>query len=154
MFRSVFTAEARLRPYYSGTGSVALQPSLGGYHVMDMDPGERWILEPGVYRGQCAELCGKDHGFMPVVVKVTSEEEFDNWIAGNARSRVRTTAFGADRQFSQRHGLTFLVKTKSQPVHDMDIGQVEPIDRHHDRQMRPRPRMLAMMIIHSTMGMS
>lgn len=45
---------------------------------------EAWTKVPkeGIYRGQCAELCGKDHGFMPVVVKVTSEEEFNTWIDG------------------------------------------------------------------------
>ena len=44
---------------------------------------EAWtrVDREGVYRGQCAELCGKNHGFMPVVVKVTSEQEFDSWIA-------------------------------------------------------------------------
>ena len=35
----------------------------------------------GIYRGQCAELCGKDHAFMPIVVKVVSGEEFDKWLA-------------------------------------------------------------------------
>jgi cytochrome c oxidase subunit II len=35
---------------------------------------------PGIYRGQCAELCGRDHAFMPVVVEVKSEEDFSNWI--------------------------------------------------------------------------
>ncbi len=39
------------------------------------------ILKPGVYRGQCAELCGKDHGFMPVVVKAVSKEEYRQWVA-------------------------------------------------------------------------
>lgn len=39
-------------------------------------------LEEGIYRGQCAELCGKDHGFMPLVVKVVSQEEYDEWLAG------------------------------------------------------------------------
>ncbi len=38
--------------------------------------------EPGVYRGQCAELCGRDHGFMPIVVEVTEAEEFATWVAG------------------------------------------------------------------------
>ncbi len=38
-------------------------------------------LEEGIYRGQCAELCGKDHGFMPIVVKVVSQEEYDEWFA-------------------------------------------------------------------------
>ena len=32
-----------------------------------------YIEEPGTYRGQCAELCGKDHGFMPIVVKAVSK---------------------------------------------------------------------------------
>ncbi|MGI1672202.1 MAG: cytochrome c oxidase subunit II [Neptuniibacter sp.] len=44
---------------------------------------EAWTIveEPGVYRGQCAELCGKDHGFMPVVVEVKPQAEFDAWLA-------------------------------------------------------------------------
>ena len=44
---------------------------------------ELWTIvpEPGVYRGQCTELCGKDHGFMPIVVEVMEEEAFDAWYA-------------------------------------------------------------------------
>jgi len=44
---------------------------------------ELWTIveEPGIYRGQCTELCGKDHGFMPVVVEVMEEEAFDVWYA-------------------------------------------------------------------------
>lgn len=44
---------------------------------------ETWarVNEAGVYRGVCAELCGKDHGFMPVVVKAVSPEEFQTWVA-------------------------------------------------------------------------
>ncbi|MGQ9424840.1 cytochrome c oxidase subunit II [Gilvimarinus sp. F26214L] len=44
---------------------------------------EAWatIEEPGIYRGVCAELCGRDHGFMPIVVKAVEQEEFDNWLA-------------------------------------------------------------------------
>ena len=43
---------------------------------------EAWtkVTEPGTYRGQCAELCGKDHGYMPIVVDVLAEAEFDNWL--------------------------------------------------------------------------
>ncbi len=43
---------------------------------------ELWFLaeKPGVYRGQCAELCGRDHGFMPVVVEVKPRAEFDAWL--------------------------------------------------------------------------
>ena len=32
--------------------------------------------KPGIYRGQCAELCGKEHGFMPIVVQVVTEDEY------------------------------------------------------------------------------
>src|SRR5512134_3839391 len=35
----------------------------------------------GVFRGQCAELCGKDHGFMPIVVEVLSQEKYSAWVA-------------------------------------------------------------------------
>ena len=39
------------------------------------------IDEPGVYRGQCAELCGRDHGFMPIVVEAVSKEDYAKWVA-------------------------------------------------------------------------
>ena len=43
---------------------------------------ELWFRadEPGTYRGQCAELCGRDHGFMPVVVVVKPQAEYDTWL--------------------------------------------------------------------------
>lgn len=43
---------------------------------------EAWarIEKPGVYRGQCAELCGINHAYMPIVVEAVSEEEFGNWV--------------------------------------------------------------------------
>ncbi|MCL9773694.1 cytochrome c oxidase subunit II [Vibrio sp. S4B1] len=44
---------------------------------------EAWtkIDQPGVYRGQCAELCGKAHGFMPIVVHAMSQEDYDMWLS-------------------------------------------------------------------------
>ena len=44
---------------------------------------ETWTIakEEGLYRGQCAELCGKDHGFMPIVVKVVSKDDYVAWMA-------------------------------------------------------------------------
>jgi cytochrome c oxidase subunit 2 len=38
------------------------------------------VKEPGTYRGQCSEICGTGHGFMPVVVKVLPENEFMAWV--------------------------------------------------------------------------
>ena len=51
----------------------------------DANPGfinEAWtkVDKPGIYRGQCAELCGKDHGFMPIVVEVKSEADYAKWL--------------------------------------------------------------------------
>ena len=59
-------------------------PALG--MKKDAIPGfvnEIWVYieEPGIYRGQCAELCGKDHGFMPIVVEARSEDEYKQWVA-------------------------------------------------------------------------
>jgi cytochrome c oxidase subunit II len=56
---------------------------------------ESWakITEPGVYRGVCAELCGKDHGFMPIVVEAKSQEEFDKWIVAQ---KQKATAAASD----------------------------------------------------------
>lgn len=44
---------------------------------------ESWtkVPEPGIYRGQCTELCGKNHGFMPVVVDVRPQKEYELWLA-------------------------------------------------------------------------
>lgn len=52
---------------------------------------ETWAMvpEPGVYRGQCTELCGKDHGFMPIVVRVLPQDEFDSWIATRKEEAVK-----------------------------------------------------------------
>ena len=54
--------------------------------MRDAIPGftnESWayIEQPGIYRGFCAELCGKDHAFMPIVVHAVPQEEYDQWLA-------------------------------------------------------------------------
>ncbi len=58
-------------------------PALG--FKVDAIPGrfnETWVRieKPGTYYGQCSELCGKDHAFMPVEIKAVSKEEFERWI--------------------------------------------------------------------------
>lgn len=52
----------------------------------DANPGfinDAWAMvnDPGIYRGQCAELCGKDHGFMPIVVVAKDPADYDKWIS-------------------------------------------------------------------------
>ncbi|PKM29941.1 MAG: cytochrome c oxidase subunit II [Gammaproteobacteria bacterium HGW-Gammaproteobacteria-11] len=52
---------------------------------------EAWTIidEPGIYRGQCTELCGRDHGFMPVVVEAKTQEDFDIWLAEKKEAAAR-----------------------------------------------------------------
>ena len=55
---------------------------------------EMWIQvkEPGVYRGQCAELCGRDHGFMPIVVEAKSETDYAQWVADQKMASAAAAA--------------------------------------------------------------
>jgi len=55
---------------------------------------EMWakIDEPGIYRGQCTVLCGRDHGFMPIVVKAVSEPEYEQWLAQQKGSNPAAAA--------------------------------------------------------------
>lgn len=59
---------------------------------------ETWtkVPKPGVYRGQCTELCGKDHGFMPVVVKVVTEAEFEAWLGKKNEERIAAEKVAAE----------------------------------------------------------
>ena len=68
-------------------------PALG--IKQDAIPGfvrDTWFTadRPGTYRGQCAELCGKDHGFMPIVVEVVEPEKYAAWVA--EQKKVMATA--------------------------------------------------------------
>jgi cytochrome c oxidase subunit 2 len=55
--------------------------------------------EIGVYRGQCAELCGRDHGFMPVVVNVVAENEYNDWL-GKKKAEAAELKALMDKQFT------------------------------------------------------
>lgn len=63
---------------------------------------EAWTLieEEGVYRGQCAELCGKDHGFMPIVVEAVSRDQYDAWVA-ERRQAMAAVAHDAARLWTR-----------------------------------------------------
>lgn len=57
------------------------------------------IEEPGVYRGQCAELCGKDHGFMPIVVNAVPEAEYQQWVLAQKETAAAQAA-ESDKEFT------------------------------------------------------
>ncbi len=63
----------------------------------DANPGfinDAWaeISEEGTYRGQCAELCGKDHGFMPIVVEAVSKDAYAAWVADQKAAQKAAAA--------------------------------------------------------------
>jgi len=71
----------------------------------DANPGfinDSWakIDTPGVYRGQCAELCGKDHGFMPIVVEAKSEVDYRAWI-NEKKEAQKALAAASDREWTK-----------------------------------------------------
>ena len=70
---------------------------------------EAWakIEKPGIYRGQCAELCGINHGFMPIVVQAVSEVEFEQWVAQQTKVETR------------------VIKTQSVPADQMKLARTE-----------------------------
>ncbi|MGD8407557.1 MAG: c-type cytochrome, partial [Thiohalophilus sp.] len=63
---------------------------------------ESWFQakETGTFRGQCAELCGKDHGFMPIVVKVVAENEYKDWVA-EQKAEAAAASAGSDKVWSK-----------------------------------------------------
>ena len=71
----------------------------------DANPGfinDSWakIDVPGVYRGQCTELCGKDHGFMPIVVEAKSEADYTKWL-DDKKAEQKAAAAAGDREWTK-----------------------------------------------------
>jgi cytochrome c oxidase subunit 2 len=54
---------------------------------------------PGTYRGQCAELCGKDHGFMPIVVEAVTPERYAAWVA-DQKKKMAASAVDPAKQWT------------------------------------------------------
>jgi cytochrome c oxidase subunit 2 len=77
-------------------------PALGA--KQDAIPGyvrDTWFTadKPGTYRGQCAELCGKEHGFMPIVVEVVEPQKYAQWVA-EQKKKSATTAVDTSKVFT------------------------------------------------------
>jgi len=91
---------------------------------------EAWTLieKEGTYRGQCAELCGKDHGFMPIVVEAVSKEAYAAWIA-EQRLAMAETAHDAAREWTRAelmdHGAR-VYEAQCAACHQPDGSGLEP----------------------------
>ena len=105
-------------------------PELG--QKKDAIPGfinEIWtrVEEPGVYRGQCAELCGKDHGFMPIVVRGAPEEEYKAWVAEQKTAQAEQAAL-AMRTWSKPELMAFgetVYVTSCATCHQLDGSGID-----------------------------
>lgn len=62
---------------------------------------ETWVQveKPGTYRGQCKELCGKGHGYMPIVVDALPEDEYQTWAVAKKEAMAKESA-GADKEWT------------------------------------------------------
>jgi cytochrome c oxidase subunit 2 len=96
----VIPAETRVRFVFTADDVIHAWwvPALGW--KQDAIPGvinEAWteVKTPGTYRGVCAELCGKDHGFMPIVVKVVPKAEYQSWLAEQKAANAPAVAVPA-----------------------------------------------------------
>ncbi len=58
------------------------------------------IEKPGTYRGQCAELCGQGHGFMPIVVKAVSEADYKKWVVAQ-KDKAAAVAASSGKEWSR-----------------------------------------------------
>ncbi len=70
---------------------------------------EAWVKieKPGIYRGQCSQLCGKDHAFMPIVVEAVAEENYRAWVAQKkteSASLAASAEKGWNKEDLMKHG--------------------------------------------------
>jgi len=99
-----------------------------------VDPGKE-----GLYRGQCAALCGRDHGFMPIVVDVRTPDDFKKWV-GEQKAAIKQAALPAPaapcRGGTSAHSVCFAELTQSLLRELSDYGPV-PSEQH---RAAPRSR--------------
>lgn len=97
---------------------------------------EAWatIDKPGTYRGQCAELCGVNHGFMPIVVEAVNQQDFDKWVAAQTKTGDQYTqgeAVAAPQKTMTRDEFLAFGKQKYEqfcsPCHQPDGRGIPPM---------------------------
>jgi len=104
-------------------------PKLGG--KKDAIPGyinEMWIKvdegKEGTYRGRCAELCGKDHAYMPIVVDVVTQAEYEKWVAANEKASSGEIKNVADLQKESKKTKGDKSRFVSQKIKPIDAAGV------------------------------
>ena len=85
------------------------------------------VGEEGIYRGQCAELCGKDHAYMPIVVEVVTAEKFDNWVASGGMSFDPQAIVEAPQQTSLEETASENEQPQANTVTETVVANVAPV---------------------------
>jgi cytochrome c oxidase subunit 2 len=109
-------------------------PDLG--FKQDAIPGyvnEAWtrIEKPGIYRGQCAELCGRDHGFMPIVVRAVEPAEYDKWIAAQKKV-AKAKAQAANHEWAKHE-----LMAKGEAIHNNTCASFHQVNGEGLKEMFP-----------------
>ena len=100
--RSIFNKESRIRPVLAGSGKIHLQPSLSGYHVLSVEEGERWVLEPGEYWASEGS----------VELSLTREPFFASLWAGDGLFAWKTTLSGKGKAVIRAPGPVEVVEVE------------------------------------------
>lgn len=85
---------------------------------------ESWTLveKPGIYRGQCAELCGRDHGFMPIVVVAKSKQDYADWVS-QKKEAVEAIAESVDKVWTEDE-----LMTKGEEVYNANCASCHQVN--------------------------
>jgi cytochrome c oxidase subunit 2 len=85
---------------------------------------EAWatINKPGMYRGQCAELCGVNHAYMPIVVKAVTQQEYNDWIAAQTHQKTQAAEL-ANKDLGHADLMAI-----GQKVHDTNCAVCHKVD--------------------------
>ncbi|MBE0437466.1 MAG: cytochrome c oxidase subunit II, partial [Methylomicrobium sp.] len=85
---------------------------------------EAWtyVEKPGTYRGQCAELCGKDHGFMPIVVIAMEQDDYEAWV------QTQKAGAEAEKQLADKEWTNDELMAKGETIYANDCASCHMAD--------------------------